>query len=446
MTLDLKALNRMLDEFGPTVGKANDAAPAPDPAITTKSVGDGLAQKTYGDSFGFLSDDDSYLLQKRLNPLSFEEKGYLLQKQMQAGCGRGVPLEAWQAHKVAQMAESAGMTWVQNALDTSGGAALIRQDLVPMLTAMFVSLFPAWGRLEKVPANGLVHAWDQEDYASDKTTSAFISELGTVVDKTGVYTRKTTNIATYGQRRGVSFKQQLAVQAGGMAWDSARREIQNGLIQAAHDLQKTIFQGCESNSGGTASNEYGLYDANAFDGLRAWLNDTVNSGAAAVNFAPFLTSSADNFVTAFNSGITNVADLVGVVPSVAYLRYKELGQLSNQQLSIQRTMDEMEFIPGVQVPAVMTSAGKMPLVAIPGDAIGHYTSTADSSRDVADIYMVNESKVHVPYLGDPGFGVIEIPPGVSGQLSRLYILYGFFGLQVDSLYHSVKLRAEQRTS
>ena len=266
------------------------------------------------------------------------------------------------------------------------------------------------------------------------------------MDKTGVYTRKTTNISTYGQRRGVSFKQQLAVQAGGMSWDSGRKEIQNGLIQMAHDLQKTIFQGQATDSGGTASNESGLYDANAFTGLRWWLDDGINSGAPAVNFSPYLTSSPSNYVTAFNQGITNVADLVGVVPTVAYLRYSELGGLSNQQLSIQRTVDETDFIPGVRVPAIMTSAGKMPLVAIPGDSIGHYTSSADSSRDVADIYLVNEGKVQVPYLGDPGPMVIEIPPGVSGQLSRLWIIAGFFGLAVLSTYHSVKLRAEQRTS
>ena len=156
MTLDLKALNRMLDEFGPTVEKANDASPTPDP-MTTKTVGDGLApQNPYGAAFGFLSEDDSYLLQKRMNPLSMEEKGYLLQKQMQTGSGHGVPLDMWQAHRISQMAEASGATWVANALDTSGGAALIRQDLSPIITAMFVSLFPAWARIEKIPANGLV--------------------------------------------------------------------------------------------------------------------------------------------------------------------------------------------------------------------------------------------------------------------------------------------------
>ncbi len=291
----------------------------------------------------------------------------------------------------------------------------------------------------------MVDAWDQLTSYGD-TGSSFITELGTVVDKTGTYVRQTTNIAVYGQRRGVSFKQQLAVQAGGMTWDSARIEIENGLTQMAHDIQKTIFQGQASNSGGTASNELGLYDANAFNGLRSWLNSDVQGGAAAVNFAPYLTTTPDNFVTAFNKGITNIANAVGVPPSVVYARYDELAQLSNQQLSIQRTIDQTEFIPGVEVPAIMTSVGRMPVVGVPGDAIGHYTSTADSSRDVADMYMVNEQYLAVPYLGSPGPSVIEIPPGVSGQLTRLYIVWGMFGLRVASLLHSVKLRAEQRTS
>ena len=443
MTLDIKALNRLLDEIGPTVKQGAETEVSPDE--TVKTVGDGL-QQPYGTAYNFMSSDDNIYLQRRLNTLSWEEKGWVLQKQLAAGAGSGVPLQAWQANAMAEAARMAGNTVVTKALDTSGGAALIRQDLDPMLVSLFVSIFPAWQRIHKVPANGVVHAWDQVTaYGAD--TSSFISELGTVVDKTGTYARQTTNIAVYGQRRGVSFKQQLAVQAGGMNWDSARLEIQNGLTQMAHDIQKTIFQGNATNSGGTASNELGLYDANAFTGLRYWFNSAVTSATTAVNFSPYLTSSADNFVTAFNNGITNVANQVGVVPNVAYLRYDELGQLSNQQLSIQRTVDTTtQFIPGVEVPAVQTSAGKLPLIAIPGDAIGTYTASTYSSKTVADLYLMNDQQLEVPYLGQPGPSVIEIPPGVSGQLTRLYIVWGMFGLAPLSLVHGVKLRANTATS
>jgi hypothetical protein len=438
VSLDLKELNRLLDEYGPTVAKGNDTPPPETPPTVAKSVGDDIAQP-YGQHFDFLSKGDSLMIQKRLNGLSWEEKGYLLERQIEAGEGRGVPLRAWQLAQISS--DPRTNPELRKALDTAGGAALIRQDLDPFIVSMFVSIFPAWQRITKVPSNGVVHAWDQlTAYGED--SSSYIPELGTVVDKTGTYVRQTTNIAVYGQRRGVSFKQQLAVPAGGMSWDSARLEIQNGITQMAHDLQKTIFQGQASNSGGTASSELGLYDANAFNGLRSGLNN-----AYAVNFQPYLTSNPDNFVTAFNEGITNIANNVGVPPSVVYARYDELGQLSNQQLSIQRTVDSMEFVPGVQVPAVMTSVGRMPIVGVPGDAIGTYTATSTfDGNTVADLYMINESQLQVPYLGNPGPSVIEIPPGVSGQLTRLYIVWGMFGLAILSNLHSVKLRADTATS
>ena len=435
MSIDIKALNRLLDEIGPTVQKANDT-PAPEmPQTGIQTVGDSLA-RPYGNGYQDLSEGDSFVLQRKLNGLSMDEKGYLLKKQIEAGAGTGVPLSSWQQNQYGQHPA------IAKALDTTGGAALIRQDLDPFIVSMFVSLFPAWQRIQKVPANGVVHAWDQlTSYGA--TDSSFIAELGTVVDKTGTYARKTTNIAVYGQRRGVTFKQQLAIPAGGMTWDAARLEIQNGLTQMAHDVQKTIFQGQATNSGGTASNELGLYDANAFDGLRSSLNISPDTG---VNFSPYLTSNPDNFVTAFNKGITTIADAVGVPPSVVYSRYAELGQLSNQQLSIQRAVNTVEFVPGVRVPALMTSAGELPVVPVPGDAIGTYTATTFSTKTVADMYMINEQQLAVPYLGQPGPAVIEIPPGVSGQLSRLYIVWGMFGLALLSNLHSVKLRANQATS
>lgn len=444
MSLDIKALNRFLDEMNPTLARGNETEKTESDSLTTKTVGDGLANP-YGEQFGFLSPEDNFTLQRRMNGLTWDEKGYLLGKQLKSGEGSGVPLQAWQANNLAQMAGMTGNTFVQKALDTGAGGALIRQDLSPMLVSLFVSRFPAWQRITKVPSNGLLHAWDQLS-AYGSAGSAFISELGTAVDKTGTYVRQNTNIAVYAQRRGVSFKQQLAVQAGGMSWDSARLEIQNGITQMAHDLQYTIFQGQSANSGGTASNELGLYDANAFTGLRSWLDSDVNGGAAAVNFSPYLTSNPSSFVSAFNSGITNVADAVGVVPTVAYSRYAELAQLSDQQLSIQRTVDKTTFIPGVEVPAIMTSAGLMPIVPIPGDAIGTYVASTFSGKTVADMYMINEEQLHIPYLGEAGPSVIEIPPGVSGQLSRLYIVWGMFGLAPLSLLHSVKLRANQATS
>lgn len=443
--IDIKELNQLLEKFSGVLDQGNEvshdeAAQATPPDLTTKTVGDGTSQP-YGSAYNFLSTDDSLTIQRQLNRLPMEQKSYLMGKQLAKGAGRGIPLQHWQAAKLYESAQFAGNEIVMKALDTVGGAALIRQDLDPFLVSMFISVFPAWARMNKVAANGLVHAWDQL-VAYGAAGSSFIPELGTVVDKTGTYVRQTTNIAVYGQRRGVSFKQQLAVGAGGMNWDSARLEIQNGLTQMAADLQTTIFQGNASNSGGTASSELGEYDANAFTGLRQALNN-----AYAVNASPYLTSSPTNFVTAFNTGITNIANNVAVMPSVAYIRYDELAQLSDQQLQLQRVINTTEFVPGVRVPAIMTSAGELPLVGIPGSAIGEYVASGTfDGKTVADTYLLNEQQVEIPYLGSPGPSVIEIPPGVSGQLTRLYIVWGMFGLAVLSNLHSVKIRNNQATS
>lgn len=148
MTLDIRALNRMLDELGPTVAKGADYQAPVTPDL--HKAGD-VNEQPFGAAYNFLSRDDSFMIQRKLNKLSFEEQGYLLQKQIEAGEGRGVPLRAWQANQWG-----AGSEVIQKALDTSGGAALIRQDLDPFLVSMFVSLFPAWQRIPKEPANGLV--------------------------------------------------------------------------------------------------------------------------------------------------------------------------------------------------------------------------------------------------------------------------------------------------
>ena len=192
MTLDLKALNALLGELGPEVQKGNEGS-ADTPVL--KSVDADAAAQPYGRHFYFLSKDDSIFIQRKLNTLSWEEKGYLLERQVKAGEGSGIPLQVWQQQKMLEALEEGGIaipTNVLKALDTSGGSALIRQDLDPFIVSMFVSIFPAWQRINKTPANGLVHAWDQlTAYATDTTTSSFISELGTVVDKTGQYTRAT---------------------------------------------------------------------------------------------------------------------------------------------------------------------------------------------------------------------------------------------------------------
>jgi len=427
--LDLKRVLRTLDEFGSTFDKANDA-----PGIT-KTAGDDLQETSTQPSLrGVLSSTDRMYLQRSLMKLSGQELTELLYLQM-AKKDTGISIEkAW-----GSQAALADDPYISKALDTSGGAALQRQDLEPILYAIFVKKFPAYDRFRKEPSNGVVHTWNQ---ITDYGDAEFMTELGTVTDDTATYQRQTTNIAQLATRRGVTFKEQLAVPAGGMNWNPQMIEIEQGLTAMAHKLQKTIFQGQAANSGGTASNELGLYDPNGFTGLRSILNT-----ADAVNFSPYLTTSPDAFVGAFNDAVTNIGNNVGTTPNVAYLRLAEAAQLANQQTDIQRTVDRTEFVPGVVVPAIASSAGLIPVIGVPGDSIGTYTATGTfSGNTVADIYVLDDSTMTLPFLGAPGPSVLEIPPGVAGQLTRLFIVWCLMGLAVKVVPASTKIRANLATS
>lgn len=100
-------------------------------------------------------------------------------------------------------------------LDSTNGTTgnvLIRQDLEPTLYALFVKVFPAFERLAKGPANGLVHAFNQiTSPDSSAFQSTVISELGSVNYVASTYVRQTAPIAVFATGRGLSIKELAAV-------------------------------------------------------------------------------------------------------------------------------------------------------------------------------------------------------------------------------------------
>lgn len=427
-TDDLKEVLKTLDAFGSTF---DAAAEVPHAELNAQVPGDNIPQPTLRKA---LSPDDRIYLNREMSKLSTPELIQLASLQLRKQ-GRGLPVEeAWDY----QTKQAMGMDpEISKVLDSSA-TALQRQDLEPILYPIFVRAFPAFERLTKEPSNGLVHTWNQ---ITDYGDAEFMTELGTVSDDTATYVRQTTNIAQLGTRRGVTFKEQLAVPAGGMSWNPAQLEIENGLIAMAHKLQKTIFQGQASNSGGTASNELGLYDPNGFTGLRSILNTS-----DAVNFSPYLTSSPESFVEGIGDSIVPITNNVGTPPDMIFARYNEVNQFTQQERTLQRFVDRTEVIPGVMVPSVATAAGILPIMAVPGDSIGTYTASTFSNKTVADVYVLNSRTITLPYLGAPGPSIIEIPPGVSGQLTRLYIVWALMGLAVKIIPSNNKARANQATS
>lgn len=356
----------------------------------------------------------------------------------------GVPFDFW--------ANTGGMP-VQTALaqnpqllktlDSSGASALIRQDLEPLLYALFVKTFPYWDRIAKEPANGLVHAYNQITAYGD---AQFMTELGTVTDDVTTYARQTTPVAVIATRRGITLRSMFAVQAGGMGYNPEQTELASGLRAIAHKMQKTIFQGNAqaSASGGTAADELGLYDANAFTGLRQILNL-----GKAKNVDPF-TATPGDMRQAFDRACVEIMDAGGAAQSI-WLRATDKTSFDFQQDANVRYMNSFTGVaPGVLTNAVNTVFGPLPLMSVPGDSIGTYAAAASGGSiaqgdTVADAYILDETTISMPYLGTDGPTVLEIPTGVSGQLTKLFIVFGMWGLAVKALPFSNKVRIRQET-
>jgi hypothetical protein len=352
----------------------------------------------------------------------------------------GIPFDAW-ANAGGYSVQSALSQdpMLQKALDTGGATALIRQDLEPILYELYIRNFPAFERFTKEPANGLVHAYNQITAYGD---AQFMTELGTVTDDTSTYVRKTTNVAIIATRRGISLKSQFAVQAGGMGYNPEQLELQGGLRAIAHKMQKTIFQGQSTDSGGTASNELGLYDANSFDGLRSLLNS-----ARVKNVDPTL-GTPEDMRAAIDRAAQEIMEQGGSC-QIIWAHPNEKVTFDLQQDKNIRYMNSfVDVAVGVQTNAVNTVFGPLPLAVAPGDSIGTYNTSNDDGtfnggESVRDIYLLDENTITLPYLGSEGPTVLDIPIGISGQLTHLYIMFGMWGLAVKALPFSNKVRVKQ---
>jgi hypothetical protein len=343
----------------------------------------------------------------------------------------GVPLDVWaNTGGYATQAALAQNPVLQKALDSAGASALIRQDLEPVLQELFIKEFPAYDRFSRVPANGLVHAYDQ---VTAFGSAVWMPELGTVTDDQSTYVRQTTNIGILATRRGVSFKGQFATVQSGAGFNPETLEMQGGLRAIAHELQKTIFQGNSTNSGGTAASEDGLYDANAFTGLRSILNTS-----RAVNVDP-TAGTPEDMRTAIDRACEAIVEQGGRASIIWGHPHEKVSFDLQQDKNIRYMNSFVDIAVGVQTNAVNTVFGPLPFAIVPGDSVGTYTNSGTRR----DLYILDESSISLPYLGSEGPTVLEIPPGVAGQLTRLFIVFGMWGLAVRAIPFSNKVRVKQ---
>lgn len=413
-------LKAALDELGPELDKQNDA-----PRTALAGVGedrDHAARK-------FLNNDDQLQLRRSLRTLSDTELAGFFSAQARKK-DQGIPVDYWMAaggnsNSIAQAFEQNPQ--ITRALDSTGSAPLIRQDLEPVIYEMFIRNFPAYERFPKEPANGLVHAYN-------RTTSfggaSFMGELGTVTDSVAVYERATTPITILATRRGVTIKAVAAVNAGGMAWNPEQMEMQAALRAISYTMQKTIFQGNStvSTADPGGADEDGAYDVYAFDGLRKLLKSNTLSVDPTVS---------TDMRSVFNDAVIQSIQSAGS-PKIAYLDPIAKGQFDVQQDKNIRYSNEFVNVGvGVTTNVVNTANGPIPLFIVPGDAIGTYTHSA---KTVSDVYFLDESVFSIPYLGSEGPTILDIPMGVGGQLTRQFIVFGMWGFAAKALQFSRKVR------
>lgn len=339
--------------------------------------------------------------------------------------GAGIPFQAWaNQHTASKIVEDVEFA---KFIDTTSGNVLIRQDLEPLIYAAFVRRFPAFARVDKTPANGLVHTFQRTDA---RPVATYIAETANVPDSQSVYTRATSNISVLALRVGTSLKQSLSVTAGGMPFDTEQQEISFGIEAIASQLQQTYLQGNATVPGGTLNTVDGLFDANSFDGLRR-----------TVPAANIRALGTDTILEGLNQADALSVNLGGT-STVVMMRVTDGVQFENELQPFRRFIESerVEVVPGLpNVTGVsLSGSGVVPVIKVPGADWTVYTVGGDAG--ISDAYVIDESVVTMPYLGSDVPTVIELPLGVTGALTKLYMLVGMFGVAVRVPNFIAKLR------
>lgn len=446
----LKGVNTTHEQIGNILSKLNDSP-------SSLPVTDALRKAAAVTPGGMLEVQDRRMMtaiqmadvRESLKTKSLRELHVLFAKQASRR-DTGVPLYEWLAAGGAPL----GARWdgrnglaaqvdptIQKALTTDSASALIRQDLEPILYEIFVKIFPMADLIQTEPANGLVHAYDKQTSYGD---AQWIGELDTVVDDRGTYTRAFTNIGILATRRGVSLKSQFAVLAGGAGFNPERLELQAGMRAMSSRLQKTILAGNWLDPTGTLNNEIGPFDENSIDGFRKALYNSVTNVDVDPATNPDTTGSLRR---AIDKAIAPIVDAGGQVSAI-YGAPSEQITFDEQQESKERIIINQgsnDLTVGERVTRVRTINGILPFFGVPGGFIGNYVPTNHGSTGFAharDMYLLDLDTITRPYLGSEGPTVLEIPVGVSGQLTHLFIIFMMTGMAVKVPTWSNKVRVK----
>ena len=321
-------------------------------------------------------------------------------------------------------AKAFGANIVTKGVDSTALGALIRQDLDPVIYDVFVKKFPLFDLLEKIPANGLVHAWNTKDSFAQPT---FASELGAVQDSQSSYTRHSTNIAELSVRLAVSLKSQYAVRQGSNYYDPIAEELAGGMTGLAHLAQSAIlrYQNTDAASA-TATTPNGQYDMNAFNGLRYILANLAPAGnSVKVDLTATPVANQTPITDAIRQVCDSISDLGG---EATMLTGGNLGvtRLENEQIQFVRYLDTIDVAPGVTATAINAGGSKLPFMRVPGDSVGTYVDV--DGHTYQDLFIMDMATVKWAYLGAATPTVLEIPTASDGKLQKVYVPFMFGGL------------------
>ena len=327
------------------------------------------------------------------------------------------------------------------------GSPLIRQDLEPVVLALFLSKFPLVSLIGAVPGNGLQHAYDvmttpdPNMSTTSNTVSTVVSELAAVSFTASTYQRKTTVFNIFALGRGVSFLELAAVRGGGMSWDPTRMELSGGVIKIAYDYETLMLQGNGSFASGTGANEGGPYvNAPAYmDGLRLILGSVAGSNYAGNNAIQMEQGNLD-FTRTIKAASSKIAQQGGEELDILVTTINGKEQLDQENEANKRYNDAtVEILPGVQVNQIPWANGSLKVIAVPGFGFGSYTSPV-SGQPVEDAYLLSSSTIERPWLYSEGLTVIELPAAVDYTLSQRYILFQIGSLAVKGQPFCGKVR------
>lgn len=418
--------------------KAREAQRTP-----TDGVGDGIGEAVRTVQKRYWDEDELDTYRQTLKRLDTRELNYAIAKQ--ATKKEGVPLAEWLSTggytlqtAVEQMQSKELEPDVAKAIDTSAFSAMVRQDLEPGVTELFVRRFPLFDWAPREPANGLIHAYRQQTSYGD---ADWIGELDTVTDSQGTYVRAFTNVGILATRRGVSLKALFAARQAGNTPSPESLELNSAMLAMASRYQKTMLYGNWQDAAGTLVNERGPYDEDSFDGLRYHLNT-----ARAKNVDPATSpDTTGSMRRAFDAAALEITE-AGGQDVVAYGANQERITFNEQQDDKVRIILDgaaKQITAGVRVPAVATLEGVIPFYGVPGGFNSSYTATGTyGGNTVRDIFLLADTSISIPYLGSDGPTIIEIPTGYNGQLTNLFIVFFMGGLAVKAPQFSNKLRVK----